>query len=122
MITGLLALALVIGPGWQPCVASHQTGSLVAATEAKPASHHDHADHRHSPDHTGVAQPPHKSGDTGDNAACQKCCAACIPASILPRDAVVWTPEGSRATFVSPSERSAGQIVLVDPDIPKTPV
>jgi hypothetical protein len=124
-VVGLLALALAIGSGWQPCATLQQ--QVATAPIDHMASHQSHEHYRHAMAHdhdhdalgnnylvTDKAQP--KSADD----ACQKCCGACMVTSIMPLGPE-WTviPVVSRVSFASLSEQLRGHIVLVDPDIPK---
>jgi hypothetical protein len=124
IVTGLLALALAVGPGWKPClafqhrVADEALGALV--------SHHGHAyrPHEIAADHivSAVSDTTRtdKERDCGDENICVKCCAACILTSILPRSVVISAPTELRVVFVWLNARAPGRIVFVDPDIPKS--
>jgi hypothetical protein len=126
VVTGLLALAFALGSGWTPCVASHQGHAVSVASSSdemvlhRSRGHHSHAaadDHHASA--VSHAMIPAKERESGAGDACLKCCAACIPASTLPRSDAVWAPAGSRAVFASLTARAPRRIVFVDPDIPK---
>jgi hypothetical protein len=127
---GLVTLALVIGPGWQRCAAFHQGRPASAAPGIEMAlqghAHHRHTDHGHTsanddgaPD-AGLVTAADKDRTSSNDNGCQKCCAACIPTSPLPRNSEwTWAPAASRIFFDSLSAQLRGRIVFVDPDIPK---
>jgi hypothetical protein len=130
VVTGLLALAFALGPGWTPCIAlpqghaasiaSHDDVSHDEMTSHRSHSHHSHMaaadDHASAASHAAI---PAKDRESGHEDACLKCCAACIPTSILPRSEMVWAPAGSRVVFAALIARAPGRVVFVDPDIPK---
>jgi len=129
-LTGLLALALVLGPGWLPCIAFHQKHPASAARSIDPvSSHQGHVHHQHAmvsddavsdQDHAATATATEKDRTAVDENACPKCCSACILTSVMPRGPE-WTVASavSRIFFPPPSEQLRGRIVFVDPDIPK---
>jgi hypothetical protein len=117
VIAGLLAFALLIGPGWQPCIALQQNHHTSVPT-MDAALHQGHAHHHMVTDQTAATG---KDREAGREDVCQKCCAACIPTSILPRGPEsLWAPAVSRISFAPPDARLRGRFVFVDPDIPKS--
>ncbi len=118
-LVGLLALALMVGTGWQSCV--------TLQLKQQPASEHagsiqSHDQHQHAIAHAEAVhiEAAIKDKATGSDHACLKCCAACMMPSAVPL-ALEWTvvPAVSRVIFASLSEQVSGQVVFVDPDIPK---
>ena len=125
IVTGLLALAFAVGPGWTPCLAFHQAMGVASEPTSALGSHQNHAHHMHemATDHlasaAGDRTTTDKERDRGGDNVCMKCCAACMATSVLPRSAAISAPTGSRAVFVSLNARVPARFVFVDPDIPK---
>jgi len=126
-LTGLLTLALVLGPGWLPCISFHQKHPASAAQSIDHMPpHQGHAHHQHAMVNDGAvsgqdqAVAADKDRGTVDEDACPKCCGACILTSVMPQ-APQWTVAAavSRIIFTSLNEQLRDRIVFVDPDIPK---
>jgi hypothetical protein len=139
MLTGLLALALMLGPGWLPCIAFHQQHRVAASlpmdhmasnhmVSDHMASHQGDAYHQHMMANDDVASDKDHAVMAGDNKgratsnepACPECCGVCTLTSAMP-PGTYWTvaPMVSRIFFASLSEQLRGHIIFVDPDIPK---
>ena len=126
MVLGLLALALVMGPGWQSCATAHESLEPQSAAPANQAGlHRGHERHQHAmaandaPGDHGLAKAA--KGQPHGGHACIKCCGACTLTSVLP----IWPGWAAaqaitRVTFALLIEQSCGRVVVVDPDIPKS--
>ncbi|HET7886847.1 MAG TPA: hypothetical protein VFL62_11520 [Bradyrhizobium sp.] len=124
LVTALLVLAFALGPGWTACVASQHGRSVFLASPDAATSHRSHDHHAHAAaGHIVLATldaVPGKAHQSGhDDGTCLKCCAGCIPISILPPSNVVTVPTGARSVFAAIDAQAPGRIVFVDPDIPK---
>ena len=125
IVIGLLALALMVGTGWQSCVTlQQQHPSSAAALVDQIALHQSHEYHQHAmaQDAGARVDNPEAIDDDVQSAddACLKCCGACMLTSVMP-PAPAWTVvlAVSRLTFAPLSEQLRGHIVFIDPDIPK---
>jgi hypothetical protein len=117
----ILVFVLSVGLAASTPVLSHaQRGHSGAA--ASHASHavQNYADLAIDP---GQDECPH-AGTTqqqsNDDGLCNKCCAACMVASLIPAvPPTVWVPLVARDTFVTQADILIARIVPTEPGIPK---
>lgn len=116
-LIAFLTLALIAsGTTWRQCMAAahaHAT-SAAAPSHSEHTSHHEHAaryDHRHAAI-DGAKQPV-------DDNACLKCCPMCtVTVTPFVVDQIIAFPVSSVVFFLA-SANLSGQVVCIDPGIPK---
>jgi len=121
-----LALALVASTAaWRQCAALHGTAADAAKTEHVAHAAHHHADaaghgesDRHAMHHQHAADDP--APPAADDHGSMKCCAMCTVASAaVAATAITVTLTVSAHIFLGSQDLRSGNLIAVDPGIPK---
>ena len=109
---------LASAAAWRQC-ASLQIAAAAAEQHPHmtqmPSGHHHAAMHQHGADHAGSPVAP-----VMDDHGCQKCCSMCMVASaLLPAVSDVTALKWTSIMFAGANESRSGNLVAVDPGIPK---
>jgi len=117
----ILVLVLSVGLAASAPALSHaQRGHSSAA--ASHTSHHvqNYADLAIDPGQDECSHAGSSTTQSHDDSLCNKCCAACMVASLMPAvPPTVWVPLVARDTFVTHADILIARPVPTEPGIPK---